>query len=85
MDNNKNYKWSPEDTIEITGLEYDVLQKTVAIFEGAPAFSAASKVRIDILSRMVEKGIAKEYDPSKLQGEPEAEDDKSDEPVVNPS
>ena len=84
MNDNKNYKWSPEDRIEITGLEYDVLQKTIAIFEGAIAFQAASKVRIDILSRMIENGIAKEIIDEPL-GYESASEIPDQEPVVNPS
>lgn len=67
MDNNKNYKWSPEDQITITGIEFDVFQKTILMFEGAPLFQAASKVKNEILGRMISKGIAVEFDPNELQ------------------
>ena len=58
---NKNYRWSQEDKIEITGLEYDILQKSIGIFEGAAVFEPAAKVRAAILSRMIEQNIAIEF------------------------
>lgn len=64
MDNNKNYKWSPEDKIEITGIEFDVFQKVIGMFEGALIFQGALQVRKDILTRMVAQGIAVEFDPT---------------------
>jgi hypothetical protein len=69
---NKNYRWSPEDKIEITGLEYDILQKSIGIFEGAAVFEPAAKVRAAILSRMIEQNIAVEFVDDSQQ-EPETE------------
>ena len=76
MDNNKNYKWSPEDKIEITGIEFDIFQKTISMFEGAPLFAAASKVRGEILQRMISEGIAQEFDPTDMAKDPISVDKK---------
>lgn len=73
MDNNKNYKWSPEDQITITGIQFDVLQKTISMFEGAPLFQAASKVKNEILTKMISDGIAVEFDPTELTKEEEVQ------------
>lgn len=79
----KNYRWSPEDKIEITGIEFDIIQKSLAIFEGALVFQAASKVRADILGRMIESGIAKEFDNTPTPTE--SLEKEPSEAVVNPS
>jgi hypothetical protein len=76
------YSWNPEDKIEITGIEYSIIQKTLAMFEPALSVSQA------IFNRMLENGTAKE------QGSPEPEDVAKSEPeaesapeesVINPS
>jgi hypothetical protein len=53
-------------------LEYDILQKSIGIFEGAAVFEPASKVRAAILSRMIEQNIAVEFVDDSQQ-EPETE------------
>jgi hypothetical protein len=84
VEQGKNYRWSPNDKIEITGMEYDILQKTLAVFEGAYLFKDASKVKIDILQRMIEQGIATEFDDTELPTappEPETEQPEGFNPV----
>jgi len=84
VEQGKNYRWSPNDKIEITGMEYDILQKTLAVFEGAYLFKDASKVKIDILQRMIEQGIATEFDDTELPTappEPETESGDNSVPV----
>lgn len=74
MKPNATYSWNPEDKIEITGIEYSIIQKTLAMFEPALSVSQA------IFNRMLENGTAKEQGAS----EPEAET-APEESVVNPS
>lgn len=53
---NQTYSWSPEDKIEITGIEYSILQKTLAMFEPGLQVTQA------IFQRMLEAGVAKTQD-----------------------
>ncbi len=53
---NSTYSWNPTDKIEISGIEYSIIQKTLAMFEPALATSQA------IFQRMLEQGIAKEQE-----------------------
>jgi len=76
MKPNATYSWNPEDKIEITGIEYSIIQKTLAMFEPALSVSQA------IFNRMLENGTAKEQGAS--EPEPEAET-APEENVVNPS
>ena len=50
---NQVYSWNPEDKIEISGIEYSLIQKTLAMFE------PALQVSQSIFQRMLEAGIAK--------------------------
>lgn len=54
---NSSYVWNPEDKITITGIEYSIIQKTLAMFEPGLVASQA------IFQRMLDEGIAKEQNP----------------------
>lgn len=82
-------QWNPDAKIEITGLEYDAFQKVLGFFE---QFIPALQVKNEILKRMLEQGIAKEFDTSiELTKEESTEidnsiaDSLSEEGIVNPS
>ena len=47
-------------------MEYDIIQKTLAVFEGAYLFKDAAKVKLDILQRMIDQGIATEFEDTTL-------------------
>lgn len=85
----KNYKWDPADSVTITGLEYDVLRKTVDIFRGAAPFAAAVSVVDAIFARMITEGLAKEveviptYDQLKAKMTDEYIEPESE--TINPS
>jgi hypothetical protein len=88
MDNNKNYKWSPEDKITITGAEFDVFQRTVLVLtEVLTTFlPEAVEVRKTIVERMIAEGIAKEYEEStEVLEEQNGEFTSQPETVINPS
>jgi len=90
MDNNQNYKWSPEDKITITGAQFDSLQRFVAVMsEVLTAFMPdAIQTRREIVEQMIEQGIAKSYsEQSDSEGtieEPNAVESPLQE-VINPS
>jgi len=69
LEQGKNYRWEPTDKIEISGAEFDIFQRSIALFEGALIFQAALQVRTDIIARMVEAGVAKEFDSGALSDE----------------
>jgi hypothetical protein len=83
MDNNQNYKWSPEDKITITGAQFDSLQRFVAVMsEVLTAFIPdAIQTRKEIVEQMIEQGIAKSYSE---QSDSEGTIEESPE-VINPS
>jgi hypothetical protein len=82
MDNNKNYKWSPEDKITITGEQFDVFQRTVAVMsEVLTTFlPIAIQTRKDVIESMIAQNIAKEM----IETEGVVEEE-SEQPPLNPS
>lgn len=87
MDNNKNYKWSPEDKITITGEQFDVFQRTVAVMsEVLTTFlPIAIQTRKDVIEGMIAQNIAKEIPETEevvVQQELESE---LEQPPLNPS
>lgn len=52
---NQTLHWSPEAKIEITGLQFDVIQKTTGILE--QFLPALIQVRSEIWKEMVDKGL----------------------------
>lgn len=73
------YSWNPEDKIEITGIEYSIIQKTLAMFEPALSVSQA------IFNRMLENGTAKEQGSPEPEAESAPEETQEEVSVVNPS
>lgn len=67
----KNYKWEPDAEIKITGLEFNLFQKALALFEGSQfgdiALKPAFNVKADILTRMINEGIAVEFEGTPQQ------------------
>jgi|688.fasta_scaffold22514_11 hypothetical protein len=82
MDNNKNYKWSPEDKITITGEQFDVFQRTVAVMsEVLTTFlPIAIQTRKDVIESMIAENIAKEMPETE-----EVVEEESEQPPLNPS
>lgn len=66
---NKVIQWAPEAKIEITGLEYDAFQKTMGFLE---QFIPALQAKNDILKRMLDQGIAYEFDTTQELTEEQA-------------
>lgn len=88
MDNKKNYKWSTEDKITITGAEFDVFQRTVLVLtEVLTTFlPEAVDTRKTIVERMIAEGIAKEYEESsEVLEQEDGEYTSQPETVINPS
>jgi hypothetical protein len=85
MDNNQNYKWSPEDKITITGAQFDSLQRFVAVMsEVLTAFIPdAIQTRKEIVEQMIEQGIAKSYSEEPSPEGPTEESPSQE--VINPS
>lgn len=79
----KNYKWDPNDSIVITGQEYDVIRKTIDLFRGAQLFTASMFVVDNIFKRMVDAGQAVEYTETPTKSDV-ATDDGANE-ALNPS
>lgn len=57
----KTWAWDPEAKIEITGIEYSILQKSLTFPHQLSAlFEPASAIAHTIFQRMVDSGIARE-------------------------
>lgn len=80
--------WSPEAKFEITGIQFDVMQKTVGLLE--QFLPALVQVRGELWNQMIEKGLVLKEDDSvytlPAKEEPISEMDLTiDTSVVNPS
>lgn len=75
FDSNKSYRWKPEDTFEISGLDFDFLQAYFAREVANPqGVAPIDKVRgynlmQDLLKNAVEQGVATEVPEEKIEPE----------------